>query len=110
MVGKLHKSWPGGHVYVLVAVDKFTKWIKVVPVTSADATSVVNFIKGIVFRFDVPNSIVTHNDINFTSREFKDYCVGVASSYSSHRWRTRKPTVKSKKPMVLSAMASRSVY
>jgi hypothetical protein len=26
MVGKLHKSWPGGHVYMLVAVDKFTKW------------------------------------------------------------------------------------
>jgi hypothetical protein len=25
MVGKLHKSWPGGHVYMLVAVDKFTK-------------------------------------------------------------------------------------
>ena len=21
MVGKLHKSWPGGHVYLLVAVD-----------------------------------------------------------------------------------------
>jgi hypothetical protein len=27
MVGKLHKSWPGGHVYMLVAVDKFTKWV-----------------------------------------------------------------------------------
>jgi hypothetical protein len=26
MVGKLHKSWPGGHVYMLVAVNKFTKW------------------------------------------------------------------------------------
>ena len=28
MVGQLHKSWPGGHVYLLVAVDKFTKWIE----------------------------------------------------------------------------------
>jgi hypothetical protein len=25
MVGTLHKSWPGGHVYMLVVVDKFTK-------------------------------------------------------------------------------------
>jgi hypothetical protein len=33
MVGKLHKSWPGGHVYMLVAVDKFTKWVEVAPVT-----------------------------------------------------------------------------
>jgi hypothetical protein len=40
---------PGGHVYLLVAVDKFTKWIEAVPVTSAYATLAVNFVKGIVF-------------------------------------------------------------
>jgi hypothetical protein len=34
MVGKLHKSWLGGHVYTLVAVDKFTKWIEGTPVTT----------------------------------------------------------------------------
>jgi hypothetical protein len=49
MVGKLYKSWPRGHVYFLVAVDKFTKWIEAVPGSSADAASVVRFIKGIVF-------------------------------------------------------------
>jgi transposase InsO family protein len=76
-VGKLHKSWPGGHVYLLLAVDRFTKWIEAIPVTSVDATSVVNFIKGIVFRFGVHNSIVTYNGSNFTSREFKDYYEGV---------------------------------
>ena len=68
MVGKLHKSWPGGHVYLLVAVDKFTKWIEAKPVTSQDSTSAVNFIKSIVFRFGVPHSIVTDNGTNFTSR------------------------------------------
>jgi hypothetical protein len=34
MVGKLHKSSPGGLVYMLVAVDKFTKWIEETPVTT----------------------------------------------------------------------------
>jgi hypothetical protein len=34
MVGKLYKSWPGGHVYMLVAVDKFTKWIEATLVTT----------------------------------------------------------------------------
>jgi hypothetical protein len=34
MVGKLHKSWPGWHVYMLVAVDKFTKWVEAAPVTT----------------------------------------------------------------------------
>jgi hypothetical protein len=34
MVGKLHKSWPGGKEYMLVAVDKFTKWIEAKPINS----------------------------------------------------------------------------
>jgi transposase InsO family protein len=37
----------------------------------------VNFIKGIVFRFGVPHSIVRDNGGNFASREFEDYCEGV---------------------------------
>jgi hypothetical protein len=64
MVGKLQKSWPGEHVNLLVAADRFTKLIEAKPVTSADATSTVNFIKGIVFWFGIPNSIVTENDSN----------------------------------------------
>jgi hypothetical protein len=54
MVGKLHKSWLGGHVYMLVAVDKFTKWIEAAPMTTQDSTAEINFIKSIVFRFGVP--------------------------------------------------------
>jgi transposase InsO family protein len=85
MVGKLHKSWPGGNVYLLLAVDKFSKWIEAIPVTSADATSAVNFIKEIVFRFGIPNRIVTDNDSNFTSREFKEYYeeVGIKLHFAS---------------------------
>jgi hypothetical protein len=45
MVGKLHKSWPGGHIYLLVAVDRFTKWAEAKPVTTADSTTTVNFIR-----------------------------------------------------------------
>jgi transposase-like protein len=67
MVGKLDKSWLGGHVYLLVAVDRFTKWIEAKLVTSVDATTTIKFIKGIVFWFSVPNSIVTDNGRNFTS-------------------------------------------
>lgn len=59
MVGKLHKSSPGGHVFLLVALDKFTKWIEAMPVTTQDGASAVNFIQSIVFRFGVPNSIIT---------------------------------------------------
>jgi IS30 family transposase len=74
MVGKLHKSWPGGHVYMLVAVDKFTKWVEAAPVTTQDSIAAINFIKSIIFRFGVPHSIITDNGTNFTSKEFKNYC------------------------------------
>jgi transposase InsO family protein len=77
MVRKLHKSWPGGHVYMLVAVDKFTKWIEAAPVITQDSTAVINFIKSIVFHFGVPHSIITDNGTNFTSKEFKSYYEGL---------------------------------
>jgi transposase InsO family protein len=85
MVGKLHKSWPGGHVYMLVAVDKFTKWVEVAPVTTQDSTAAINFIKSIVFRFGVPQSIITDNGTNFTSKEFKNYCesLGIKLKFAS---------------------------
>jgi transposase InsO family protein len=74
MVGKLHKSWPGGHVYMLVAVDKFTKWVEAAPITTQYSTAAINFIKSIVFHFGVPHSIITDTGTNFTSKEFKSYC------------------------------------
>jgi hypothetical protein len=85
MVGKLHKSWPGGHVYMLVAVDKFTKWIEAAPVTTQDSTVAINFIKSIVFHLGVPHSIIIDNGTNFTSKEFKSYCesMGIKLKFAS---------------------------
>jgi hypothetical protein len=85
MVGKLHKASPGGYEYMLVAVDKFTKWIEAKPINSPDDASAIKFVKSIVFRFGVPHSIVTDNGSNFTSKEFKAYCaeVGIKLSFAS---------------------------
>ena len=74
MVGPLKKSSHGGHTHLLVAVDKFTKWIEAVPITSSTATTTVNFIKSIIYRFGVPSSIITDNGTNFTAEEFKSFC------------------------------------
>jgi hypothetical protein len=46
-------------------------------VTTQDSKAAINFIKSIVFRFGVPHSIITNNGINFTSKEFKNYCEGL---------------------------------
>jgi IS30 family transposase len=85
MVGKLHKSWPGGHVYMLVAVNKFTKWVEAAPMTTQGSTTAINFIKSIVFHFGVPHSIITDNGTNFTSKEFKNYyeSLGIKLKFAS---------------------------
>jgi transposase InsO family protein len=70
---------------MLVAVDKFTKWIEVAPVTTQDSTAAIKFIKSIVFRFGVPHSIITDNGTNFTSKEFMNYCetLGIKLKFAS---------------------------
>jgi hypothetical protein len=62
---------------MLVAVDKFIKWVEVAPVTTQDSIAAINFIKSIVFHFEVPHNIIADNGTNFTSKEFKNYCEGL---------------------------------
>jgi transposase InsO family protein len=68
-----------------VAVDKFTKWIKVKQVASITAAKAVKFIKEIMYRFGVPNNIITDNGTQFTTREYKDFCVdsGIKTNHAS---------------------------
>jgi hypothetical protein len=70
---------------MLVAVDRFTKWVEAAPVTTQDSTAVINFINSIRFRFEVPHNIITDNGTNFTSKEFKNYCesMGIKLKFAS---------------------------
>jgi transposase InsO family protein len=70
---------------MLVAVDKFTKWVEAAPVATQDSTAAINFIKSIVFLFRVPHSIITDNGTKFTSKEFKNYCesLGINLKFAS---------------------------
>src|SRR4051812_33218717 len=77
MVGKMQKSSPKGYVFLLVAVDKSTKWIEAMPVTNQTGATAVKFFQSIVYKFGVPHSIITNNGTNFTSKEFQDFCEGL---------------------------------
>ena len=85
MVGPLKKSSKGGCTHLLVAVDKFTKWIEAVPITSSTASTAVNFIQSIIFHFGVPHNIITDNGTNFTAEEFQTFCkdIGIKINYAS---------------------------
>jgi transposase InsO family protein len=73
IVGPLRKP-PGGYTHLLVAVDKFSKWIEARPITNLRAEQAVTFFTDIIHRFGVPNSIITDNESQFTTRKFLEFC------------------------------------
>jgi ribonuclease HI len=73
LVGPLQKA-PGGFKHLLVAIDKFSKWIEIQPLTSIGSEQAVAFFTNIIHRFGVPNSIITDNGTKFTRKKFLDFC------------------------------------
>ena len=60
MVGPL-KGGSHKKKYLLVMVDKFTKWIEAKPVKTAESGPVIDFISEVVHRYGVPHrsSLIT---------------------------------------------------
>jgi ribonuclease HI/transposase InsO family protein len=73
LVGPLQKA-PGGFSHLLVAIDRFSKWIEVRPLTSIRPEQAVAFFTNIIHRFGVPNSIITDNGMQFTGKKFLNFC------------------------------------
>jgi hypothetical protein len=55
-------------MHLLVAIDKFSKWIEVRPLTSIRSEQAVAFFTNIIHRFGVPNSIISDNGTQFTGK------------------------------------------
>jgi hypothetical protein len=73
MIGPLPTA-PGGFNRVLVAIDKFTKWIEVKPVTCPKADRVLDFLDELVHRYGLPHHIITDLGSNFNNHQFWEYC------------------------------------
>jgi transposase InsO family protein len=84
LVGPFKKA-KGGFTHIFIAVDKFINWIKVKSAASIIVAKAVEFIKEIMYRFDMPNNIITDNGTQFTTREFKHFCAdsGIKINYAS---------------------------
>jgi transposase InsO family protein len=83
LVGPFKKA-KGRFRHVSVVVDKFTKWIKAKPTASITAAK-AEFISEIIYRFGIPNNIITDNGTQFIAREFRDFYdnVGIKVNYAS---------------------------
>jgi transposase InsO family protein len=84
LVGPFKKA-KGGFTHIFFAADKFMKWVEAKPAASITAAKPVEFIKEIMYRFGVPNNIITDNGTQFTMREFKDFYadLGIKINYAS---------------------------
>jgi hypothetical protein len=63
-----------GYRFILVVLDKFTKWIEVRPVAKVISEEVAKFIQDITHCFGVPNRIITDLGTAFTGSSFWDFC------------------------------------
>jgi hypothetical protein len=68
------RTAPGGYKHILVAVDKFTKWIEVRTVAKVTSEEAVKFIDDIKYHFGMPNRIITDLGAAFTGSIFWDFC------------------------------------
>lgn len=85
-IGKIPNKSSGGHSYILVATNYFTKWIEAIPTRRATSKVVTDFVmQNILTRFGCPEVIVVDNAMCFRSQEFSDFCqqYGIHISFSS---------------------------
>jgi hypothetical protein len=66
----LFKTSLGEYKHILVAVDKFTKWIEVHAVTTVMSKEAAKFIEDFTHQFRVPNRIFTNLGKAFTGSDF----------------------------------------
>jgi hypothetical protein len=108
MIGPLPIA-PGGFNRVLVAIDKFTKWIEVKPVTCPKADRLLDFLDELVHRYGLPHRIITDLGSNFNNHQFWEYCEnsGIDVRYVSVTHPRANGQVERTNGMVLDALKKR---
>jgi IS30 family transposase len=87
LVGPLKKAL-GGCTHLLVAIDKFTKWILAWPIVMIGSEQTVEFFLNITHHFGVPNSIIMDNGTRFIGKKvlefYDDYHIRVDWATVAH--------------------------
>jgi hypothetical protein len=109
MIGPLPTA-PGGFNRVLVAIDKFTKWIEVKPVTCPKADRVLGFLDELVHRYGLPHRIIIDLGSNFNNHQFWEYCENSGMTSDMSQLPILGPTDKSSAPMGWCSTRPKSGY
>ncbi|PKI51045.1 hypothetical protein CRG98_028570 [Punica granatum] len=69
VIGPINPKASNGYLFILVAIDYFTKWIEAITLASVTAKAVARFIKrDIIARYGVPATIITDNAKNMNNK------------------------------------------
>ncbi len=72
---RLHADFAGpfcGQMFLIV-VDSYSKWIEVIPLTSANSVNTIDSLRNVFATHGLPKMMVTDNGSQFTSSEFQDF-------------------------------------
>ncbi|PKI60932.1 hypothetical protein CRG98_018678 [Punica granatum] len=75
VIGPINPKAFNGHLFILVAIDYFTKWIEAITLASVTANAVAHFLKrDIIARYRVPKTIITDNAKNLNNEIIDELC------------------------------------
>jgi hypothetical protein len=75
VIGEITPKSSGGHRFILVAIDYFTKWVEAVSLASVTQKQVARFLKHhIICRHGMPEALITDNAKNLNGRDITKLC------------------------------------
>ncbi|XP_050207912.1 uncharacterized protein LOC126657290 [Mercurialis annua] len=72
--------------FIVVAVDHFTKWMEVQPMSTITSQKIINWLSNeVMSRFGTPHTLVTDNGKQFDCAKFREYCaeLGINLKFTS---------------------------
>ena len=93
-----------GRGMMIVATDYFTKWVEAEPMTTITQTNIERFIwRNIIYRFSIPQSIVTNNNPQFVGKDLAKFYhkYGIKQHMSTPRYPQGNGHVEASNKMIL---------
>ncbi|XP_016168579.1 uncharacterized protein K02A2.6-like [Arachis ipaensis] len=65
-------------MYLIVAIDYYTKWIEAEPLASVSLSNCRKFMwRQVITRFGIPEIVISDNGMQFTDRKFAKFLTGL---------------------------------
>ncbi|PKI66539.1 hypothetical protein CRG98_013066 [Punica granatum] len=75
IIGPINPKASKGHLFILVAIDDFTKWIESITLASVTTKAMARFLKrDIIARYGVPATLITNNAKNLNNELIGELC------------------------------------